>query len=74
MDNINELELFDCPVCQGSGLIEEENGWCVYASCLDCGTHTAEVPFNNEEEKLEAIRRVTNLWNIGKVISGANGE
>ena len=74
MDKISEIELFDCPVCQGSGLIEEENGWCVYASCLDCGTHTAEVPFNNEEEKLEAARRAANLWNMGKVISGANCE
>ena len=62
MDHLNDIELFDCPICHGAGLLEEENGWCVYASCLDCGCHTAEFPFNNEEERLEAARRAASMW------------
>ena len=36
-----ELELQDCPYCGGAGLLEEENGWCWYVMCLDCGAQTA---------------------------------
>lgn len=74
MDSLSNIEVFDCPICQGAGLIEEENGWCVYVSCLDCGTHKAEVPFNSEAEKHDAASRAASLWNSGKVIAGANGE
>ena len=74
MMDIHELELFDCPVCHGPGLLEEEEGWCLYVSCLDCGCHTVEIPFNNEEERLDAARRAVHTWNIGKVISSAPGE
>ncbi len=69
-----DLELFDCPICHGAGLVEEEEGWCVYAVCLDCGAHTAEVPYKNETERENAYRRVVNTWNIGKVIPMSPGE
>ena len=36
-----ELLLQDCPFCGGAGLLEEENGWCWYAVCVDCGSQTA---------------------------------
>ena len=72
--DIHELELFDCPVCHGPGLLEEEEGWCLYVSCLDCGCHTAEIPYNNEEERQDAARRAVHTWNSGKVISSAPGE
>ena len=68
------IELEDCPVCRGPGLIEEENGWCIYVTCLDCGSHTAEIPFNNDEEKLDAARRAARTWNMGKVIAMGVGE
>lgn len=74
MDKLNEIELFDCPICHGAGLLEEENGWCIYASCLDCGCHTAEFPFNNEEERLEAARRAASMWNVGKVLVSGVGD
>ena len=72
--NIHDLELFDCPVCHGPGLLEEEEGWCLYVSCLDCGCHTAEIPYRNEEERLSAAQRAVHTWNIGQVISSAPGE
>lgn len=74
MDQFKDIELLDCPICQGTGLLEEEQGWCVYVTCLDCGAHTAEVPFRNEEEKLQAARQVASTWNIGKVIASTPGE
>ncbi|MBE6919396.1 MAG: hypothetical protein E7469_06910 [Ruminococcaceae bacterium] len=72
--DIHELELFECPVCRGPGLMEEEEGWCLYVTCLDCGSHTAEIPYSNDEERLDAARRAAHTWNIGKVISSAPGE
>ena len=29
-----DIELLDCPVCNGPGLLEEENGWCMYISWM----------------------------------------
>ena len=74
MDPINEIELFDCPICHGTGVLEEENGWCVYASCLNCGCHTAEFPFSSEEERLVAAKQAAGMWNIGKVIASGVGD
>lgn len=68
MDPINEIELEDCPVCRGAGYIEDEQGWCMYACCLNCGTETAHVSYKTPEERLEAARQAAYLWNIGKVI------
>jgi len=74
MDNFNSIELQCCPLCQGTGLIETENDWCVYVTCLDCGSHTIEVSYKNEEQKLEAAKTVASLWNVGKIVSNAIGE
>ena len=57
MDPINEIELEDCPVCRGAGYIEDEQGWCMYACCLNCGTETAHVSYKTPEERLEAARQ-----------------
>ena len=57
-----------CPVCRGAGYIEDEQGWCMYACCLNCGTETAHVSYKTPEERLEAARQAAYLWNIGKVI------
>ena len=74
MDILDEIELFDCPMCHGTGVLEIENGWCLYVSCLDCGCHTAEMSFKNEEEKLQAAQKAAHTWNIGKVIRSDPGE
>ena len=74
MDIFKDIELFDCPLCHGAGLLEEENGWCIYATCLDCGCHTAEVPYKTEEDRIAAARKAANTWNMGKVISHGLGE
>ena len=74
MDLFDEIELFDCPQCHGPGLMQEENGWCLYVECLDCGCHTAELSYKNEEERLEAAKRVVQTWNSGKVVNPANGD
>lgn len=68
MDPIYEIELQDCPVCRGSGVMEDEQGWCVYVACLDCGAHTAHSSYDTPEERLNAAKQAAHLWNIGKVI------
>ena len=74
MDIFEELELQDCPYCGGVGLLEEENGWCWYAMCLDCGAQTAPIEIRCAKDRRDAARRVANLWNVGKVIRPDNGE
>lgn len=74
MDIYEKIEVLDCPKCQGAALLEEENGWCFYVTCLDCGCHTAEFPYKNEEDRFDAAKQAADTWNAGKVVSGANGE
>lgn len=74
MDDYRDIEVLDCPICQGPALIEEENGWCVYVTCCDCGCHTAEVQFSSKKDKKEAVKKAVSLWNVGKVLSSEPGE
>ncbi len=74
MDLQNRPDLLDCPICQGPALLEEENGWCYYVMCLDCGCHTAEIEFRSDEERPAAAAQAARLWNMGKVISSSPGE
>ncbi len=69
-----EIELNDCPYCGGTGLLEEENGWCWYVMCLDCGSQTAAFEFKTPDERPSAARKAAHLWNIGKVLKGNIGE
>lgn len=74
MDPIHDLSLSDCPVCQNTGVMEEEAGWCMYVECLHCGSHTASIPYHKPEDRLSAAQQAANLWNLGKVISAGLGE
>ena len=74
MDIHQELELQDCPLCGGPGLLEEENGWCWYVICMDCGAQTAPFDFRGPKQRMEAAKKAANLWNMGKVIRQDNGE
>ena len=74
MDIFKEIELQDCPLCQGPGLLEEENGWCFYVMCLDCGCHTAEIEYHTPAERLDAARQAAKLWGMSKVIRSSPGE
>jgi len=74
MDIVDEIEIFDCPICHGPGVLEDENGWCLYVTCMDCGTHTAEVSYNNAEERIAAAKRIISRWNVGKVIPAGPGD
>ena len=73
--DINELiELEECPVCRGAGMIMHEGGWSVQVECTDCSAHTVYMEYDNEDEKAEAVQAVVHLWNIGKVVSSERGE
>jgi len=74
MDILEHLDVFDCPLCGGPGLLEEENGWCLYVTCLDCGCHTAALPFHSEEERTRVAEQAVSTWNIGKVIAGGYND
>ena len=68
------LELEECPMCRGTGIITHEGGWSVQVECADCSAHTVYVEYSNEEEKAVAEKKVATLWNIGKVIRSDVGE
>ena len=68
------MELLDCPLCGGTGILETEGGWCSYAACCDCGGRTAEMRFDTPEEHLTALAKAASLWNMGKVIPCTPGE
>ena len=74
MDIYQELTLQDCPCCGGTGLLEEESGWCWYVLCMDCGAQTAPFAFHTAGERAEAARKAAHIWNIGKVIRSVPGE
>ena len=74
MEIYEQLPLQDCPYCGGTGLLEEENNWCWYVMCLDCGAQTAAFEFHSAEDRTDAARKAAHLWNIGKVIRGDIGE
>jgi len=68
------LVLHDCPYCGGAGLLEEEQGWCWYVMCLDCGAQTAQIAFKAESEREDAARAAAHLWNIGKIMRSGIGD
>ena len=72
MENMIELE--ECPVCRGNGVISHEGGWNVQVECSMCGSHTVYVEYENEEDKRIAEQKVARLWNLGKVIKASAGE
>lgn len=74
MDPIYEIDLQECPICRGTGAMEDEQGWCVYVACLDCGAHTAHSSYDTLEERLAAAKQSAHLWNIGKVIHMGVGD
>ena len=49
MDPIYEIDLDVCPHCGGVGAIQDEQGWCVYVDCLDCGSHTVHAAYETPE-------------------------
>lgn len=67
--DIKELSLQDCPICGGVGIFEEEQGWCINISCLDCGCQTADVGYKTPEGRQQAIDTAVELWNLGKVVA-----
>lgn len=74
MDPFETIELLDCPLCHGAGMLQDEDGWCVYVACLDCGCHTAELRYRSPEERMEMARQAARFWSVGKVIHPGPGE
>lgn len=69
-----EISLQDCSYCGGAGLLEEENGWCWYVMCMDCGAQTGAFEFRTPAERPEAARKAAQLWNMGKVVRSGIGD
>ena len=72
--DFKDIELQICPHCGGDGILEDENGWGCYVTCMDCGAHTVNVEFKTPAERLDAAQRAARLWNIGKVLSSNPGD
>ena len=57
-----------------TGTVEDEQGWCVYVTCVDCGAQTAHASYESPEERLAAAQQVAHLWNVGKVLNPGVGD
>ena len=68
------IELQSCPYCGGTAMLEEENGWCWYVMCMECGSQTASIEYRSAEARFGAAEKAAHLWNIGKVLRSANGD
>ena len=73
MDPIEMIELFDCPICGGPGVMFDEGGWALNVQCCDCGAHTAVATYKPEERQ-KAAEQAAYTWNLGKVIYPGPGE
>lgn len=74
MEQENVIELEECPICRGEGILMYEGGWNVQVECVDCGSHTVYLEYNSPEERTIAEKNVASLWNMGKVINTSRGE
>ena len=74
MELYQDIDLQDCPLCHGPGMIEEENGWCLYVTCLDCGCRPAERSCPPPAARRAAARQAARFWNVGKVIHTGAGD
>lgn len=74
MDIYEQINLQDCPLCDGGSLLEEEGHSGFYVFCLECGAQTVTVDYKKEEDRLKAAERAAHLWNIGKVHACNPGE
>jgi len=74
MENLDDIELFECPECGGPGILQFEYNWCVYVECADCAAHTAEVEFSTPEERIEAAHIAARTWNRGKAVPSTPGS
>ena len=55
-------------------LLEEEQGWCWYVMCLDCGAQTAQIEFKTPRERDKAAGLAADLWNFGKIMRSGIGD
>ena len=74
MNPFEEIDLQDCPLCGGVGVMTEEGGWAITVQCCDCGCQTAVATYNKPEERMEAAKSAAYTWNIGKVIYTGAGD
>ena len=40
MEQKDLIELEECPICRGAGILMHEGGWNVQVECADCSAHT----------------------------------
>lgn len=74
MNIYKDINLQDCPICGGAGLIEDEGGHAFYVTCVDCGCQTASMDYRSPEEREAAAEKAAYIWNLGKVVSPNPGE
>ena len=58
-DPIYDIELEDCPICRGAGLLMHEGGWNVQVECADCSAHTVYVEYEDEDLLRYLVPRLT---------------
>ena len=75
MDPIyTDISIQDCPICGGTGVLSEQNGWAFTVQCCDCGAETGAATYNRPEDRRKAAEQAAYTWNLGKVIHMGTGD
>lgn len=74
MEIYEKIDLLDCPRCGGTASLEEENGWCWYVMCMECGAQTTQFDYRRAEDRFAAAEKAAQIWNMGKTVSPSPGE
>ena len=54
MNNIDDLvEIYECPLCGGAGILEEDCGSSYYVTCLECGCHSVNIDFKTRTDLMQ---------------------
>ena len=54
MNNIDDLvEIYECPLCGGAGILEEDCGSSYYVTCLECGCHSVNIDFKTMTDLMQ---------------------
>ena len=73
-DIFDKIELHDCPFCGGAGLLEEEQGWCWYAMCVDCAPRPRPSATRPPRTREQAAHEAALVWNLGKIVRANPNE
>ena len=48
--DVYKRQIYECPLCGGAGILEEDCGSSYYVTCLECGCHSVNIDFKSDDD------------------------